>query len=161
MFNTIYIMHATESCIGLCQAYTQVLKNWSTYTPDCVVREIPASNPLWRVYKNIITKLTMSGHNTILLKSTQPSTLCEMVKWLSIFEMTNKPTKIAMVGLDDSSWKADSFPSRLTWFKAAAACGCSVHRWWTHWTLTITLSQRQHINIITRLILSGSVLRSL
>jgi len=44
-------------------------------------------------------------------RSTQPSTLCGTVKWVSAYELSNN--KMAMVSADDSSRSADPQPESV------------------------------------------------
>jgi len=74
---------------------------------------------------------------TAVLRSTQPSTLHGMVKWVSAFGLSNTNKWRWWVWMLAAYWQIHS-PSRLAWFESWRPSGAqSAFLKWTGWTVTM------------------------
>ena len=109
------------------------------------------------VFITTTTAIYSLGHGlctfTAVPRSTQPSTLRGMVKWVSAFGLSNN--KMAMVDVDDSIYRQTHSPSRLAWSEGWQPPGAqSAFIKWTGWTLAMALRHDDStINIVIELLL--------
>ena len=66
-----------------------------------------------------------TGHLTAVPRSTQPSTLCGMVKWVSAFGLSNNKWRWWMWLL--AAYRRTHSPGRLAWFEGRRPLGAVPH----------------------------------
>ena len=109
------------------------------------------------VFITTATAIYSLGHRlctfTAVPRSTRPSTLREMLKWVSAFGLSNN--KMAMVDVDNSNYRRTHSPSRLAWSEGWRPPGAeSAFIIWTGWTLAMALRRDDStINIVVELLL--------